>query len=249
MNNYNFRTNEKKIIDFLFVEENKSNGYCDDCLSHKLKIKPRQQVNQICRRLKEEGKISRIKARCILCGKEKKLNFSAGKIEELLEKSQRETSNKFQKIEGTNSKKWNYEDEWFEETNVSINIRDYLSEKGHKIIKFNIDKRQKGHDIITIKEGVKTIIEVKGYPSDKYVRGKNKGEKKPTPSNLQAKHWFSEGLLSLLLAKCDDWDITIALGLPKFRKYEELIKKIEPLKEKIGLKCYFVSGTGDVEEF
>jgi len=65
---------------------------------------------------------------------------------------------------------------------------------------------------------------------------------------LQAKHWFSEALLSLLLAKCEAWDeVIIAMGLPRFPKYKELITRIAPLKEKIGIRCYFVDVSGKIE--
>jgi len=72
---HEFVTNEQKIIDYLSDEGHRDNGYCDDCLSNVLKIKPRQQVNQICQNLKEEGKISRIKTSCSICKKVKILNF------------------------------------------------------------------------------------------------------------------------------------------------------------------------------
>lgn len=83
---------------------------------------------------------------------------------------------------------------WFEETNVARKIRDFLESDDYEITKFNDDKRQKGPDIISIKEGQKIIIEVKDYPSDKYVRGPDKGKKKKTPPNLQAKQWLGEAL-------------------------------------------------------
>jgi len=144
---------------------------------------------------------------------------------------------------------WSYENEWFEETNVSIKIKEYLEKNNHEIIKFNLDKWQKGHDIVTMKNDKKNIVEVKGYPSDKYVYGIKKGKKKPTHPNLQAKHWFSEALLSLLLAKCVDWNnIEIGLGIPKIHKYEELVQKIDPLRKRIGIKCYFIDETGKIED-
>jgi thymidylate kinase len=46
---------------------------------------------------------------------------------------------------------WSYENEWFEETNVARKIKEYLERKGYKIIKFNENKRSKGHDIIAEK--------------------------------------------------------------------------------------------------
>jgi Holliday junction resolvase-like predicted endonuclease len=237
-------TNEEKILDFLSDDVQKNNGYCDDCISDLLKIKPRQQVNQICHNLLGMGKLSRIKSVCKSCKKQKILNFFNETNPSVITKK----LNNFKKAD-SNLENWNYEDEWFEETNVSNKIKKYLEEHGCKILKFNYDKRQKGHDIEIIKDGIKTIIEVKGYPSTKYVSGADKGKKKPTNPKLQAKHWFSEALLSLLIAKCKDWDNTsIALGLPRFEKYEELYLKMKPFNEKTGIKYYFVNKSGTVEE-
>ncbi|MBP7795104.1 MAG: hypothetical protein KA087_05465 [Candidatus Saccharicenans sp.] len=48
--------------------------YCDDCLSKELSIRPRQQVNQICRKLEGKGKLVRQDGLCEKCKKEKKTN-------------------------------------------------------------------------------------------------------------------------------------------------------------------------------
>lgn len=128
---------------------------------------------------------------------------------------------------------WSYENEWFEETNVSKAIVKFLKSNGYEIKKFNEDKRQKGHDIEATKAGVKLVLEVKGYPSDKYVRGPNKGKKKPTNPKLQAKHWLSEALLSLLIAKGEDPSCRIAIGLPKCERYDELVGKLDYFLSKL----------------
>ena len=114
-------------------------------------------------------------------------------------------------------------------------------------MKFNEDKTKKGHDIEAEKDGIMLVVEVKGYPSDKYVSGDRKGRKKPTPPSLQAKHWFSEALLTLLFAKCSDWDTKISFGLPDFPKYRELIVKIAPMMKNAEIDCIFVKENGDVE--
>lgn len=67
-------SNSDNILELL--EEIRPKAYCDDCLSHELKIKPRQQVNQICRKLANENKIKRTKATCDGCLKEKLVNQS-----------------------------------------------------------------------------------------------------------------------------------------------------------------------------
>lgn len=50
------------------------NAYCDDCLSGELGIQPRQQVNQIGRRLESMGKTVRQRGTCSSCNKNKTIN-------------------------------------------------------------------------------------------------------------------------------------------------------------------------------
>lgn len=248
------KINEQKIINFLSKEIDKDFGYCDDCLSNELHIIPRQQVNQICRVLEDNRKISRIESTCRICKKFKISNFiytDVNKKIDTLEKNdssfiENQTNKISQHMPRDN---WSYENEWFEETNISRKIRDYLFDTGYEIIRFNDDKKKKGPDIVVIKNGIKTIIEVKGFPSKFYVGTERKGKKKPTHPNLQAKHWFSEALLSLVLEKCKDWNnVRIAMGLPRFQKYDELCSRIAPLREAIGIKIYFVYESGKIEE-
>jgi len=146
------------------------------------------------------------------------------------------------------SPEWSYEKEWFEETNVARKIRDYLVSTGWRILKFNEDKRQRGPDIIAEKEKKRIIIEVKGYPSDKYVRGVRKGLKKPTPPNLQAKHWFAEALLAIIRSKYREPHSIIAIGLPKKGIYEKLIKEVRTvLCDFTTLQFILVTADGKVE--
>lgn len=141
---------------------------------------------------------------------------------------------------------WNYEDEWFEETNISRKIRDFLVQHGYEITKFCEDKKERGHDIESIKEGKKIIMEVKGYPSDKYVSGPKKGKKKRTDPKLQAKHWFGEALLSLLMPKSKNPESKIIIGLPKFKVYERLLEKVKFVMEKLEFGYVLVDENGDV---
>lgn len=142
--------------------------------------------------------------------------------------------------------KWCYEDEWFEETNVARRIRDFLVQNCYEITKFCEDKREKGHDIEAEKDGLKVIVEVKGYPSDKYVRGPDLGEKKPTDPKLQAKHWFGEALLALLMAKSENPDCKIVIGLPSFKKYRDLLNKMKFVMKKLDMGYILVDERGNV---
>ena len=57
-----------------FLDKSKPNGLCDDCLSNVLKIKRRQQVNQLCTKLYSKRQISRKKLQCHGCHKVKLVN-------------------------------------------------------------------------------------------------------------------------------------------------------------------------------
>jgi len=66
---------------------------CDDCLSDDLQIRPRQQVNQICRQLKDQDKIIREKDVCDSCRKQKITNVISVKyLQSSPEKKDRESS-------------------------------------------------------------------------------------------------------------------------------------------------------------
>jgi len=141
---------------------------------------------------------------------------------------------------------WSYEKEWFEEGKVSRKIKVFLEKEGHKITKFNIDKRMRGHDIEAVKDNEKLIVEAKGFPSEKHTGGQERGQLKSTHPNLQAKHWFSEALFSLIVAKSENPQAKIALGLPDVKKYRELISKIEYFKENFELTVYLVDEKGNI---
>lgn len=68
-------TAKLEILELL--ENIRPDGRCDDCLSQELDIKPRQSVNIVCRSLNDEGRISRLRAACSLCGKVKLVNTLA----------------------------------------------------------------------------------------------------------------------------------------------------------------------------
>lgn len=67
--------NSNKII--LLLKRNSQLKLCDDCLSEKLKIKPRQQVNQNCNKLSNDKIIKRSSTKeiCSICNNRKLVNW------------------------------------------------------------------------------------------------------------------------------------------------------------------------------
>lgn len=62
---------DARIVQFLGTE---GAGYDDDCLAHKLKVEPRQAINQACRKLQAGGLLKREQGYCPTCGRNKILN-------------------------------------------------------------------------------------------------------------------------------------------------------------------------------
>ena len=147
---------------------------------------------------------------------------------------------------------YNHQNDWFYEGQISKKLVEYFSKNGYIILKDNSDKiSSKGEDIIVSIEGQQEIIEVKGYPTTVYTKGKDKGKPKPTNPKLQAKHWFSEALLSSILnyqrQKVKD-NFKLAIAFPLIARYKELIKRVEDYftDNNLNFKVYFVDESGDV---
>lgn len=142
---------------------------------------------------------------------------------------------------------WDKTHDWFWEGNVQERILKYMREQeGFEIVKV-CDTKTKGPDILAKRNGKIIQVEVKGYPSDKYVNGLQKGERKPTKPRSQAKHWYAEVLLSLVLAKEQDSELQISIGLPRFTRYLELLENTAWARSVLGIKCYLVTESGDIQ--
>ena len=147
---------------------------------------------------------------------------------------------------------WDKTEDWFWEGNVQEKIVQYMKDtEGFGIIETSDTRKKKpGPDILGERNGVKRHVSVKGFPSKYYTSdfpGGKKGERKRTLSSNQARKWFSQALFQLILAKNDNISIEIALGLPKFETYLNLLKRIEWFREKVNLYCYLVYENGMVE--
>ena len=150
---------------------------------------------------------------------------------------------------------YNHKNDWFYEGNVSGALVLYLKDQGYKIIKDNSpDISARGVDIIAISpKGVSEIIEVKGYPTAYYTKTVNMGMLKKTSPKLQAKHWFSEGILSCMFNYSkykENGAIRLALAFPldDSGRYKELISKVEDYYTayNIDFRIYFITKEGDI---
>jgi Holliday junction resolvase-like predicted endonuclease len=146
----------------------------------------------------------------------------------------------------------NHINEWFYEGRISKCLVEYLIKNGYEIIKDNSDNiYAKGEDIIASRKGLQEIIEVKGFPTTYYAKGPKKGQPKPTKPKLQAKHWFSDALLSSIFnyqKQKGNKKFILALALPLNERYKELISSVEDFFTDNGIdfKVYFIDENGFV---
>jgi len=147
--------------------------------------------------------------------------------------------------------------DWFYEGNISKVFVEYLKKNSHKILKDNSGNiKQKGVDIISQKNDIYYLSEVKGYPTEFYVNGPNKGEKKKTNPKLQAKHWLGEAILSSIFNyseyKYQYDNIELCVVLPEIDRYKELLKTILPFfidNCNCKIKFFLVNEKSEVKEF
>lgn len=149
---------------------------------------------------------------------------------------------------------WDKTKEWFWEGNIQNKIVEYMQNVEHftRIKVADTLRKEPGPDIKAerkLEDGSVEIrqVAVKGYPSRYYTQGEKKGQVKRTSRSTQARHWFAEAIMELILTKSQDESIQIALGIPDFRVYRKLLNRIKWFREKIGLFCYLVGEKGEVK--
>lgn len=214
--------NSEKVLQFL--RQNQSQ-FCDDHLSEKTGIRPRQQIFQICTSLAAEGLIIRRKRTlCSVCGKDKITSSIYSKIP--LDKSVPE---KKDDILPPPSRIWPWEG------NIQSTLVTYLAKEGYKIIRVaDTDSRESGKDIEAITpDGGKMWVSVKGWPEKS--------------SNTQARHWFSQALFDIILYRNESNDTDLALAFPDdFQTYLNLAKRIKWFKDTAKFKIFWISEHGSI---
>lgn len=119
------------------------------------------------------------------------------------------------------------DEEWSWEGNVQSAVVRSLAGDGWDIRRVaDTASSEQGVDIEAERNGVRLLVEVKGYPSAYYQRGERKGQPKPTNQPLQARHYFAGALLTGMLLRGDDPQAAVVLAFPAFPTYERLARRV-----------------------
>ncbi len=141
---------------------------------------------------------------------------------------------------------WKKDDDWFWEGNVQQRLAIYFQNLGYDVTTADTFSKSRGIDITARRKSQEVLIEVKGYPSDKYADGDKQGRPKKTQPTLQAHHWFSDALITVIRRKSKSPNSIIAIGLPEFNRYLKLIEETKWAFEKLEIHVFFVKQSGEV---
>ena len=143
---------------------------------------------------------------------------------------------------------WKKNDDWFWEGKNQEELAKYFEDQGYKVIVADTLSKSRGVDIFAQKNTDEILIEVKGYPSDKYVDGINQGQTKRPPPALQARHWFSDVFFSIIRRKNKSSRGSTAIGLPESPRDLSLIEAAKRALEKLEIRIFIVTSIGEVYE-
>ncbi len=191
-------------------------GIDDDQLAIVLGLKQRQQANSRCHKLEHEGVVERRKVE----GKFRNFLVKSGIVNRTPVKCERDKE-----------EKWNWEG------NVQYSVIEYLKTNGYSITRFsNTKSHEKGKDIEAYSRSGTLWVTVKGYP---------KGTTQTHPST-QAGHWFKQALFDVVSWRGEDPKATIAVALPDYERYRNLVGKISWLQPVVRFSILWVKNDNSV---
>jgi hypothetical protein len=200
---------------------------CDDCLSARTGITPRQTVNLNCRRLEKMNQIARSQIMgCHYCRSEKICSvLSRGAVVPPKPPMPVAKTDDPHKL-------------WHWEGNVQNRLVTWLEQEGWTIRSAaDTAAKSSGKDIIAERDGRTLWVSVKGYP---------RGTRKTNPST-QARHWFSHAVFDLVRYRDESDTAELALGLPAgYATYQNLADRITWLRSNLPITIYWVSESGAV---
>lgn len=137
---------------------------------------------------------------------------------------------------------------WYWEGNVQAALVTHLEREGW-VIKEAADtaSRQRGIDVLAVKDGRLLAVEVKGYPGTTYSRGEKRGQPKPTAPTNQARHWFAQALLAAVLTRGGREEFEVALCFPDMPRFRSLLERSAWALERLRVGVYLVREDESVE--
>ena len=207
------------------VLEGQTEGMTDAQLAERLG-KLHQQINQRCRQLATEGLLVR--------------DAASGTIINRLVRSDGAVSS--QSAPPPSTVRSNPPAHpWPHEVAVQGALVGWLVRENWRIIRVaDAEAQEQGTDVIADRDGVRLLVEVKGYPGPMHARGPN-----PTPSTLQASHWLATALLRAMRMRGADQDSRIVIALPDATRYGALLSEIDRSLRGARIEAWLLTDRGE----
>lgn len=137
--------------------------------------------------------------------------------------------------------------EWHSESRVQAMVVSYLVTNGWQILSVaDTAARAHGVDIVATRAEVRIGVEVKGFPSKKYVDRARSHEVKPTQPSTQARVWFAGALLAALRLRSKEPATVSVIALPDFPTYRALYADTAWSLDQVGVEVWWVTVDGSV---
>lgn len=137
--------------------------------------------------------------------------------------------------------------EWSWEGNVQSAVIGWLA-RNHWLIRRAADTRGREHgtDIVAERDRRTLHIEVKGWPSTKYVDPARSGEQKRTPPSLQARTWFADAPLQGMRLRNSHPEDDVAIAMPDTATYRGLASSVQFSLARAQVTILLVNEAGEV---
>jgi hypothetical protein len=140
--------------------------------------------------------------------------------------------------------------EWHWEGNVQASLARWLANEGWSLRRIaDTAIKEKGTDIEAERDGVRLHVEVKGFPSKSYSDPSRAADTKPTQPSVQASHWYAGALLKVLQLRQSYPDDLVAMGLPDFPRYRNLLAGTQSTLRTMQIQTFLVNENGAVIEW
>lgn len=138
-------------------------------------------------------------------------------------------------------------DAWSSEAAVQSAVVTWLVGQGWSIVRVaDTASREHGVDVVARRAGTDLLVEVKGYPSSTYATGDRAGQPRKWHPASQARTYFGDALLAVLVMRDASPDADVMLALPDVPGYRGLFDKVRASLDAVRVQVVFVSQAGDV---
>lgn len=138
--------------------------------------------------------------------------------------------------------------EWFWEGHVQAAVVRHLAADGWRIETVaDTASKATGDDVRASKDGRTLRVEVKGYPSEGYADPRRASERKRARPSNQAGHWYAQALLRVLRDLGRHPADLVAIALPEWPRFRDLIADTERPLRLLGVGLLVVLQDGSVE--